>query len=304
MALATDYRPTTLTEFEGNSTLKAALKSKLSLAPDKRPHVYLFVGAKGTGKTTLARITASYLKCSDREFTEIDATDDSGGVTAIRELKRTVRYPPMVGDVRVWFIDECANLTSKGQEALLKMLEEPPKYAYFILATTDPQKLTKTLKDRCITFEVQPLSTKEMEEFISGIAEAEGVDLPDKVIKKIVQDSNGHPRAALQMLERIIDLPAKDMEKAVEQAAEVETQVIDLCRAMLKPKASWKEICPLIKTLTGEPESNRHAVRGYCSAILLSGQDNAKAALILEMFKDKYMDKNDFTLAAYQVFMG
>ena len=304
MALATDYRPTTLAEFEGNSTLKAALKSKLSLPPDKRPHVYLFVGNKGCGKTTLARIVASSLKCSDREFTEIDASDDSGGVTAIRELKRTVRYPPMVGDVRVWFIDECHLVTGKGQEAFLKMLEEPPKYAYFILATTDPQKLTKTLKDRCITFEVQPLSSKEMEEFISGIAEAEEVDLPDKVIKKIVQDSNGHPRAALQMLERIIDLPVKDMEKAVEQAAEVETQVIDLCRAMLKPKASWKEICPLIKTLTGEPESNRHAVRGYCSAILLSGQDNAKAALILECFKDKYMDKNDFVLAAYQVFMG
>lgn len=280
------------------------LASKLSLDINKRPHTFLFTGPKGCGKTTLARIVASSLKCSDREFTEIDASDDSGGVTAIRELKRTVRYPPMVGDVRVWFIDECHLLTGKGQEAFLKMLEEPPKYAYFILATTDPQKLIKTLKDRCVTFEVQPLSSKEMEEFISGIAEAEEVDLPDKVIKKIVQDSNGHPRAALQMLERIIDLPAKDMEKAVEQAAEVETQVIDLCRAMLKPKASWKEICPLIKTLTGEPESNRHAVRGYCSAILLSGQDNAKAALILECFKDKYMDKNDFVLAAYQVFMG
>ena len=304
MALATDYRPKNLSEFEGNEAIKASLKSKLSLPSDKRPHVYLFSGPKGCGKTTLARITATSLKCSDREFTEIDASDDSGGVTAIRELKRTVRYPPMVGDVRVWFIDEAHLVTGKGQEAFLKILEEPPAYAYFILATTDPQKLTKTLKDRCITFEVKPLTDKEMNVFLSDIIEREDVEIPADVLKKIVSDCNGHPRAALQMLEKIIDLPVKDMKKAVEDSAESETQVIDFCRAMMKPKASWKEIAPMLKTLSGEPESNRHAIRGYCSSILLSGQDNAKAALILEYFKDKYMDKNDFILATYQVFMG
>lgn len=304
MALATDYRPRTIDELAGNTELKAALKSKLKLPHDKRPHVYLFTGPKGNGKTTLARIVASYIKCHDREFTEIDATDDSGGVSAIRELKRTIRYPPMTGDVRLWFIDEAANLTSKGQEAFLKMLEEPPSYAYFVLATTDPQKLTKTLKDRCIIFELKPLTPTEMENFITGIVEQEDVEIPTKVIKKIVSDSNGHPRAALQILERIIDLPVKDMEAAASASEEAEVQIIDFCRAMLKPKVSWKEIAPMVKNLVGEAESNRHAIRGYCSAILLNGTDNKQAALILECFKDKYMDKNDFVLASYSVFMG
>ena len=69
-------------------------------------------------------------------------------------------------------------------------------------------------------------------------------------------------------------------------------------------KVSWKEIAPMVKNLAGEAESNRHAIRGYCSAILLNGTDNKQAALILECFKDKYMDRNDFCLAAYSVFMG
>ena len=306
MALATDHRPAKLEDLAGNVTLKKTLKSKLSLSNDRRPHVYLFTGPKGCGKTTLGRIVSSYLNCASREFTEIDASDESGGVSAIRELKRTIRYPPMEGNVRIWFIDECHLVTGKGQEAFLKMLEEPPAYAYFVLATTDPQKLTKTLKDRCVTFEVQPLSNKEMEDFLYDIIDKEGIDVPDKVVRRLVDGSGGHPRAALQMLERIADLSQNDMLKAVEQVEETEVQVIDLCRALLNKKSTWAEIAPLIKNLTGEPESCRWAILGYCNSVLLQGKENAKAALIMDCFSKNFFDtgKNGLTLAAYQVFFG
>lgn len=308
MALATDYRPLALNELAGNDTLKATLKSKLSLSPEKRPHVYLFTGPKGCGKTTLGRIVASHIKCHDFDFTEIDASDESGGVAAIRELKRTIRYPPMKGDVRVWFIDEAHNISAKGQEAFLKMLEEPPPYAYFVMSTTDPQKLIKTLKDRCMVLEVKPLTSKEMENFILDIAEEEQVTIPSKVVKRIVADSDGHPRAALQILERIIDLPESEMAAAAEQSEELEVAAIDLVRAIMNKGSNWRDIAPMIKGIS-DYENARHTMLGYCETILLGGKDDpmtAKAALAMTYMEKGFYDSKrpGFTLACYGIFKG
>lgn len=308
MALATDYRPRNLEEMAGNETLKAALKSKLRLPADKRPHVFLVTGPKGCGKTTIARIIANSIKCHPNEFNEIDATDTSGGVDAVRELKRTIRYAPMAGDVRLWFIDEAHGVSPKGQEAFLKMLEEPPVYAYFVLATTDPQKLIKTLKDRCVVFEVKPLTNKEMGEFITGIAEEERVTIPAKVIKQIVSDSSGHPRAALQILERIIDLPETDMLAAAEQNAEMEVVAIDIARAIMAKGSQWKDIAPLVKGIT-DYENARYTMLGYCESILLNGKDDAmaaKAALVMTYMDKAFYDSKraGFTLAVYSIFKG
>lgn len=306
MALSTDHRPKRLKDLFGNASLKAALASKLKLSQDKKPHVFLFTGSKGCGKTTLARIVADSLNCVEAEFTELDASDESGGVSAARALKRNINYPPMSGDSRVWFVDECHKLTKPAQEALLKMLEEPPEHAYFILATTDPQKLLPTFKDRCVTFEVKPLSDEEMAEFLDFILTVEEKEVPEEIIESIIGFANGMPRQALQILERVIDLPAKQMLAAVKQTVETETLTIDLCRILLKPKPAWKDVCKILATLQGEAESVRYAVLGYCNAILMKG-DNPRAFLVMDIFKDNFYNfggRAGLTYACYCVTNG
>lgn len=309
MPLITDHRPEDFDDFVGNESLIASLQSKLDLSAKKRPHVYLFVGDKGCGKTTLARITSNYLDCSEFEFSELDASDKDGGVDAMRELKRTIKYPPMEGDVRVWFIDEVHNMSAKAQDNCLKLLEEPPEHAYFIFATTDPQKLTKTFKDRCQIYEVKALDSEEMESFLKDIVKREKANLPKEVLRKIVNDSQGHPRAALSLLEKVIDLPEKEMLKSLDKMEQTEKAAIDLARLLLKPKVKWTEIAKVLRELKTDVEETRLTVLGYCGSILISGKDDAQAGLIMNCFKEPFFNTgktgmNGLALACYEAICG
>jgi len=305
MSLANEYRPETLKELFGNATMKSSLISKLTLPPKKRPHSYMLIGQKGCGKTTVARIIASMLDCCDAEFYEIDASDESGGVAACRELKRTINYQPMSGEVRVWFIDECHKLTKPAQEALLKMLEEPPEHAYFILATTDPQKLLGTFKDRCTTYEMKPLDDEEMMALLDGIIESEEKEVPQDVLESIITSANGMPRQAIKTLERVIDLPKKKMLEASEQIMETEAQTIDLCRVLLQKKPTWKDVTKILSVLQAEPESVRYAVLGYCNSILLKG-DNPRAYAVMCCFTENYYStgRGGLTMSCYDAVNG
>lgn len=304
MSLDSDYRPRNLNEVYGNKALKSSLGTILKKPKKVIPHVYLFTGPKGCGKTSLGRIVANHLKCNPFEFQEIDAAV-YGKVEEARELAKNVHYPPMKGDVRIWFMDEAHRLTDKSQEALLKTLEEPPEHAFFIFSTTDPQKLIKTFKDRCTIFEVKPLSDDEMLEMLEEVVEGEEKKVPADVLKRIVNDAQGHPRAALKQLERVIDLPSKEMLAAAEQSAESEAQIIDLCRALLDPKSKWESIAKIISTLSTEPETSRYAILGYCNQVLLKS-DNPRAWLIIDCFSENTYNtgKVGITKAAYSVVCG
>lgn len=301
MPLHIDYRPKTLREMAGNNATIESLSAILSREKDI-PHAFLFTGASGCGKTTLGRIVANTLGCSSNDYREIDSADFRG-IDSIREIRQQARLKPMVGNVKVWLLDEVHKLTNDAMNALLKILEDTPSHVYFILCTTDPEKLLKTIKSRCMQFTVNPLSEKQMTRHLKKVVEQEGVtDFPEEAYALIHQNSLGHVRAALVLLDKVIDLDPSSILKSIEQAASEEAQVIDLCR-MLLARNSWKKIISVLKSLqeTQEAESIRYAVLGYMNSVLLR-EDNKQAYQVIDLFKEPFFNsgKPGLTLACYE----
>src|SRR5688572_25883760 len=141
MELYKKFRPKTLKGVVGQEGAVSSLQSMIDKG--RLPHTILFSGPSGCGKTTIARILKGILECSDLDFFEINCADFKG-IDMVRDIRRYVGIPPLHGKSRVWLIDEAHQLTKDAQNAFLKLLEDTPKHAYFMLATTDPQKLLPT----------------------------------------------------------------------------------------------------------------------------------------------------------------
>lgn len=302
MPLHIDYRPQTLEDFAGNPSMVDSLKAVLSREKDI-PHSFMFTGASGCGKTTLGRIVAKSIGCSDNDFKELDSAAFRG-IDTIREIRNQARLKPMSGKTRVWLLDEVHKMTNDAQNALLKILEDTPSHVYFILCTTDPQKVLKTIQSRCMQFQVNPLSERQMTSLLKSVVEKEGItDFPEEAYANIHQNSLGHVRAALVMLDKVIDLEPKRILRIIEQSKGEEGQVIDLCRALLK-RESWKKIASLLRAIQEEQEAEsvRYAVLGYMNSVLLK-EDNPVAAICIEQFKHNFYDsgKPGLTEACYSV---
>ena len=307
MSLYLKYRPSSLDEFYGNVSLVSTLKGMLK-DMEKMPHSFLFHGPTGCGKTTLARIVASELGCAENNIVEID-TAQFRGIDTVRDLRKNCQFTPLGGGVRVYIIDEVHKMTGDAQNAFLKILEDTPSHIYFILCTTDPQSLLPTIKGRCSQFQVAQLTDTQMEKLLLEVTEKEGEpDFGNKygeVLTQIIQDSQGHPRNALQILDQVLATPPKRRLKIAQQAAVEQSESIALCRALIKGE-SWAKVNTILKGLKGQDaEGIRRVVIGYASSVLLSS-DNERAGLILECFSEPTYNMGfpQIVLNAYQVIKG
>jgi DNA polymerase III subunit gamma/tau len=301
MSLYLKYRPKNLSEIVGNQqiimTLKGMLKNK-----DTFPHVFLFHGMSGCGKTTIARIIANELGCTENNLIEID-TAQFRGIDTVRELRKNANFVPLGGGVRVYILDEIHKATGDAQNALLKLLEDTPPQVYFILCTTDPQSLLPTIKGRCSQFQVQPLVEGEMRDLLEKVTSAEGDSVEDEIYDQIILDSQGQPRNALQILEQVLNTPKKRRLAIAQQAAVEQSESIALCRALIKGD-SWNKVREILQGLkTQEPESIRRVVLGYASSVLLNN-DNVRAGLILEMFNEPFYNTGfpGLVFACYSIY--
>lgn len=300
MSLYLKYRPTDLTQIKGNADIVSTLDAMLTNLKTC-PHVFLLHGETGTGKTTIARIIAARLGCIGSDYKEVD-TADFRGIDTIREVRKNAYFKPMEGTCRVWVLDEIHKMTGDAQNALLKILEDCPNSVYFILCTTDPQKLLPTIKGRCSQFQTKPLNEAQMYGLLRGIVKKEEETLEKEVYDQIIQDSSGHPRNALQILDQVLCVPSERRLEIAKQTAEQQSQAIELCRALLRG-AGWKEISVILNGLKDqEAESIRRIVLGYCQAVLLKG-DVPICGLILEEFISPFYDSGfpQLVFACYSI---
>jgi DNA polymerase III subunit gamma/tau len=290
-SLHTTYRPQTLDEVIGNKNTVNKLDALLG-RKEGPPHTFLLHGPRGCGKTTLGRIIPKTMGVLPEDICEMN-TSDYRRLADARDLIRQMQFKSFTGGNRFFLLDEAHQLATAAQDCLLKALEEPPPHVYICLCTTDPQKLKTTVKNRCHSLKVEPVSDNEMSSFLEEVAEAEGFELVAAVKEAIVKKSEGTPRTALVLLDSVKDLGQEAMLDAVEGADDLEIELIELCRALFKGKSENEVLGILAANKDQDPESIRRLVLGYCGSIILGKSNQAtkeKAYLIMTAFEKPTYD--------------
>ncbi len=220
-ALYNKYRPQSFEEVAGQQVIVRTLKN--AIANDKIAHAYLFCGPRGTGKTTMARLFAKALNCSEGlghqcnqcencvalnngshpDVVEIDAASNNG-VDQVRELIERVNYAPIRGRYKIYIIDEVHMMSQGAFNALLKTLEEPPEHVIFILATTEPHKVLPTILSRCQRYDFGKIEPNDMKAKLIEILGKESVSYDEGALSAIVDLSDGGMRDALSILDQVL----------------------------------------------------------------------------------------------------
>ena len=196
------HRPANFNQVFGQQNVVKILSA--FVANDALPHAYLFIGSRGIGKTSVARIFANSLNIKPEDIIEIDAASNRG-IDDIRALRESVYTLPMLSEYKIYIIDEVHMLTKEAFNALLKTLEEPPKHCLFILATTEREKVPETILSRCQLINFETPSNEVVTEFILDIAQKEGAKLDTKTAGLIAKNARGGFRDALTLLQQLID---------------------------------------------------------------------------------------------------
>ena len=219
------YRPKKISELDSleiREKFESVLKGKL---PDKIPHAFLFTGSKGLGKTSTARILAKSINCTNRKGNDIEPCNkcpscksinngsnldvleidgaSNRGIDEIRDLREKIRLSPVVSLKKIYIIDEVHMLTTEAFNALLKTLEEPPEHAFFVLCTTEPQKIPQTISSRCFHIKFTQPTEEDFLRSFNRIIKGEGIKADKEALIQIAKLSDGSFRDGAKILEEL-----------------------------------------------------------------------------------------------------
>jgi DNA polymerase III subunit gamma/tau len=231
------HRPRTFADVVGQEPVVRTLRNAVERG--KVHHAYLFVGSRGTGKTSMAKILAACLNCSNRDpahppghptiepcgvcescrsiarassldVIEMDAASNNS-VDDIRELRESVAYAPVSGGCKVYILDEAHMLSTAAWNAFLKTLEEPPPNTVFVLATTEAQKVPATVVDRCHRFDFHRPTVEQIASVVRRAAQAESIEIPPEAVAAVARSATGSFRDALGTLEQLLTYSGQEI---------------------------------------------------------------------------------------------
>lgn len=271
-------------------------------------HSVLLVGPSGCGKTTIARILRTRLDCSDSDFQEINCADFRG-IETVREIRQRTSLAPIKGKCRVWLLDEVQQCTKDMQSGLLKILEDTPKHVYFLLCTTDPGKLLRTILTRCMRVQCKSLTNTDLIKLMKSVGKKEKMCVPDEILHKIAEASDGSARQALVILDQVSVCGGDEEAIHTIEQYRVGREGIELCRLLVNMKSRWGDCVTLLKELKEDPENLRRSVLGYASSCMLNNPNVKKVGVfnhVLIAFESNFFDSGRAGLvrACYEVFQS
>ena len=229
---ARKYRPKTFDDVLGQDHVVRTLRN--AIAQKRLAHAYLFVGPRGTGKTSTARILAKALNCTGGPMADFNPDEDvcieiaegrsldvleidgasNNGVEQVRDLRESVRFAPARGQFKIFYIDEVHMLSNAAFNALLKTLEEPPPHVKFIFATTEANKILPTILSRCQRFDLRPIPTETIAKHLLHIAKEESIALDETAAWAIAKGADGGMRDAQSMLDQLVSFCGDSINEA------------------------------------------------------------------------------------------
>ncbi len=309
---ARKYRPQTFKDVVGQQAITNTLQN--AIEHNHLAQALLFCGPRGVGKTSCARILAKQINQQEHHdenedfafnIFELDAASNNS-VDDIRSLIEQVRIPPQVGNYKVYIIDEVHMLSSAAFNAFLKTLEEPPKHAIFILATTEKHKIIPTILSRCQIFDFKRITVKDAANYLAYIAKEQGIDAEDDALHIIAQKADGAMRDALSIFDRVVSFCGKNLTR---QAVTENLNVLDYDTYFTATDLILNNKIPELLVLFNECLSKgfdgHHFIAGLASHFrdLLVCKDTVTLSLLEvgEKAKAQYKTQSEITAVAFLI---
>lgn len=289
------YRPRTLDDVIGQEAAVSTIRGFGLVVP----RCILFSGAPGTGKTTMARIISDTLLGvpeGSMDLAEKNCGVVESPIAMAREINSHMSAAPLEGKKRVWILDEVQTLSRQkaSQEALLKVLEDCPQHVQFFLCTTDPQRLLKAIRTRCVEIAVKPLKATALAALIDRVATAELIGVSSEVRARIIEGADGSARTAIKALQKIAGLEGTPNQLAALEGFGEESEVFALVKAVLFGSGpNWTEIAKqLVEHEEEAPEGLRQMIVATARSMLLKGNKPKLCYKVIECLAEPMYDQS------------